>query len=80
MKIKATELQQSISELLFEAIGNYAHPYVPEALEAGWNEDPIGPDYAAPLAPQYFNWRKRSIYGGTNEIQKNIIAKMVLGL
>jgi alkylation response protein AidB-like acyl-CoA dehydrogenase len=80
LKIKGTEIQQSISELLFEAIGNYAHPYVPEALEAGWNEDPIGPDYAAPLAPQYFNWRKRSIYGGTNEIQKNIIAKMVLGL
>ena len=51
-----------------------------EALEAGWNEDPIGPDYAAALAPQYFNWRKRSIYGGTNEIQKNIIAKRVLGL
>ncbi|TDI55878.1 MAG: pimeloyl-CoA dehydrogenase large subunit [Alphaproteobacteria bacterium] len=80
LKIKATEIQQSISELLFEAIGNYAHPYVPEALEAGWNEDPIGPDYAAALAPQYFNWRKRSIYGGTNEIQKNIIAKIVLGL
>jgi alkylation response protein AidB-like acyl-CoA dehydrogenase len=80
LKIKGTEIQQSISELLFEAIGNYAHPYVPEALETGWNEDPIGPDYAASLAPQYFNWRKRSIYGGTNEIQKNIIAKRVLGL
>ena len=80
LKIKATEIQQSISELLFEAVGNYAHPYVPEALGAGWNEDPIGPDYAAALAPQYFNWRKRSIYGGTNEIQKHIIAKTVLGL
>ena len=79
LKIKGTEIQQSISELLFEVVGNYAHPYVPEAMEAGWNEDPIGPDYAAPLAPQYFNWRKRSIYGGTNEIQKNIIAKFVLG-
>ena len=41
LKIKGTEIQQSISELLFEAIGNYAHPYVPEALEAGWNENPI---------------------------------------
>jgi alkylation response protein AidB-like acyl-CoA dehydrogenase len=80
LKIKATEIQQSISELLFEAVGNYAHPFVPESLEAGWNENPIGPDYAASLAPQYFNWRKRSIYGGTNEIQKNIIAKRVLGL
>jgi alkylation response protein AidB-like acyl-CoA dehydrogenase len=79
LKIKGTELQQAITELLFEAVGNYAHPYVPEALEAGWNEAPIGPDYAATIAPHYFNWRKASIYGGTNEIQKNIIAKMVLG-
>ena len=80
LKIKGTELQQAITELLFEAIGDYAHPYIPEALEDGWNEEPVGPDYAAPLAPHYFNWRKASIYGGSNEIQKNIIAKMVLGL
>jgi alkylation response protein AidB-like acyl-CoA dehydrogenase len=80
LKIKGTEVQQVITELLFEAIGDYAHPYIPEALEDGWNEEPVGPDYAAPLAPLYFNWRKASIYGGTNEIQKNIIAKMVLGL
>ena len=51
-----------------------------EALEAGWNEEPIGPGYAAAIAPRYFNWRKSSIYGGSNEIQKNIIAKAVLGL
>ena len=44
------------------------------------NEPPIGPDYAAAIAPLYFNWRKSSIYGGTNEIQKNIMAKFVLGL
>ena len=63
-----------------EAVGNYAHPFVREALEMGWNEEPIGPDYAAAIAPRYFNWRKSSIYGGSNEIQKNIIAKAVLGL
>ncbi len=79
LKIKGTELQQDITELLVEAIGEFAHPYVPEALEDGWNEEPVGPDYAAPLAPHYFNWRKASIYSGSNEIQKNIIAKMVLG-
>ncbi len=79
LKIKGTEVQQAITELLFEALGNYVHPYVPEALEAGWNEAPVGPDYAATIAPHYFNWRKASIYGGSNEIQKNIIAKMVLG-
>ena len=47
--------------------------------EKGWNEEPIGPEYAASIAPHYFNWRKASIYGGSNEIQKNIIAKAVLG-
>ncbi len=80
LKIKGSEIQQGLTELLFEAIGPYAAPYVPEAFEPGWNEAPIGPDYAMPLAPTYFNWRKASIYGGSNEIQKNIIAKMVLGL
>jgi alkylation response protein AidB-like acyl-CoA dehydrogenase len=80
LKLKGTEIQQAVTELLFEAVGYYANPYVPEALTEGWNEDPIGPDYAATLAPYYFNWRKASIYGGSNEIQKNIIAKMVLGL
>ena len=44
------------------------------------NEPPIGPEWAAPIAPTYFNYRKVSIYGGSNEIQKNIIAKAVLGL
>ncbi len=80
LKIKGTEMQQAITELALEAVGYYAYPYVPEALEWGWNEAPIGPEYAAAAAPTYFNWRKASIYGGSNEIQKNIIAKMVLGL
>ena len=62
-----------------EAIGPYA---LPDQFrhDDRWNEPPIGPDYGAPLAPQYFNWRKISIYGGSNEIQKNIIAKAILGL
>ena len=80
LKIRGTEVQQRITELTLEAIGYYANPYVPDALKDGWNEDPIGPEYAAPIAPRYFNWRKASIYGGSNEIQKGIIAKMVLGL
>ena len=80
LKIRGTELQQKISELLMQAMGYYAMPFVPEALEHGYNEDPVGPQAAAPLAAQYFNMRKTSIYGGTNEIQRNIIAKMVLGL
>lgn len=77
LKIKGTEIQQATTELLMEVIGPYALPYAPSE---GWNEPPVGPDYAAPLAPLYFNWRKASIYGGSNEIQKNIIAKAILGL
>ena len=80
LKIKGTEIQQRLSELALEAVGYYANPYIAEAREAGWNEASIGPEHAANIAPHYFNWRKASIYGGTNEIQKNIIAKMVLGL
>ena len=81
LKIKGTQVQQDLTDLLMEAIGPYAAPFQPEAFrDEGWNEEPVGPDYAPPLAPLYFNWRKASIYGGSNEIQKNIIAKMVLGL
>ncbi len=80
LKIRGTEVQQAITELTMEAVGYYANPYVAESFQAGWNEDPIGPAYAGPAAPVYFNWRKSSIYGGSNEIQRNIIAKMVLGL
>ena len=80
LKIKGTEVQQMLSELLMEAVGYYALPYMPDAQHTGWNKEPVGPDYAFSLAPYYFNWRKTSIYGGTNEIQKSIIAKMVLGI
>ncbi len=80
LKIKGSELQQSLTELLIEAIGYYGFPQDRAAIEHGKNEPPIGPDYAAPLAPQYFNWRKSTIYGGSNEVQRGILAKMVLGL
>src|ERR1041385_5970451 len=72
LKIKGSEIQQTISELLLEVVGPYALPYQPEYLdEERWNEPPVGPDWAPSLAPTYFNTRKVSIYGGTNEIQKN---------
>ena len=80
LKIRGTEVQQRLTELHLEAVGAYANPYIPDALRDGWNEEPVGPDYAAGAAPRYFNWRKASIYGGTNEIQKGILAKFVLGL
>jgi pimeloyl-CoA dehydrogenase large subunit len=78
LKIKGAEIQQAVSELLLEIVGPYALPYANENLAT--NEPPVGPDWAAPIAPTYFNWRKISIYGGSNEIQKNIIAKAILGL
>ena len=79
LKIKGSELQQATTELLMEVVGPYALPYQPGLVE-GSNEPPIGMDWAATAAPTYFNWRKVSIYGGSNEIQKNIIAKAILGL
>jgi alkylation response protein AidB-like acyl-CoA dehydrogenase len=79
LKIKGTEIQQRLTELTLEAVGNYAQPYTRELAEGG-NEFAVGPDYSRGAAPVYFNWRKASIYGGSNEIQRNIIAKMVLGL
>ena len=80
LKIKGSEIQQATTELLLEVVGPYALPYQPEQEEEGWNEPSIGPEWAGAIAPTYFNWRKISIYGGSNEIQKQIIAKAILGL
>ena len=81
LKIRGSEIQQSISELLMEAVGPYALPdQLPHDESERRNEPHIGPEWAGPQAPHYFNWRKASIYGGSNEIQKNIIAKAILGL
>ncbi|MBM1171135.1 pimeloyl-CoA dehydrogenase large subunit [Microvirga arabica] len=77
LKIKGSEIQQATTELLMEVVGPFAMPYHPE--EEGRNEPTDGPDWASTAAPTYFNWRKISIYGGSNEIQKNIIAKAILG-
>lgn len=79
LKIKGTEIQQRLTELTLEAVGTYGAPYF-RGFPEGSNEYPIGPDYAHQAAPLYFNMRKTSIYGGSNEIQRNIIAKMILGL
>jgi alkylation response protein AidB-like acyl-CoA dehydrogenase len=80
LKCRGTELQQELTELVLEAVGDYAVPFNNPGPEKGLNVEPIGPDYAGPAAPTYFNQRKVSIYAGSNEIQRNIMAKMVLGL
>ncbi len=79
LKCAGSEAQQAITELALEAVGGYAAPFVQDTW-AVTNEPRPGPDYAAPAAPSYFNYRKASIYAGSNEIQRNIMAKLVLGL
>jgi alkylation response protein AidB-like acyl-CoA dehydrogenase len=78
LKIKGTEIQQRLTELLLEAAGRYGAPHL--AGDAAGDNAPVGPRWARGAADAYFNMRKTSIYGGSNEIQRNIIAKLVLGL
>ncbi|MGY6633434.1 MAG: acyl-CoA dehydrogenase family protein [Alkalilacustris sp.] len=78
LKVKGTRIRQEINDLTRRAVGPYAMPFVSEALEEGVNLEPVGPEYAAAATPQYLNNRKLSIYGGSNEIQRTIIAKTVL--
>ncbi len=80
LKIKGSDIQQALTELMMDAVGPYALPYLPDAWGDHWLGEPVGPAYAAPLAARYFNYRKVSIYGGSNEIQRNIIAQHILGL
>lgn len=83
LKCAGSEAQQAISELALEACGNYAQPFMRDtwAHLRDWANDALPtPVEALPVAPSYFNYRKTSIYAGSNEIQRNIMAKMVLGL
>ncbi|ROZ76063.1 acyl-CoA dehydrogenase family protein [Ramlibacter sp. WS9] len=79
LKIKGSEIQQRYSELMMLAAGPYAMPYIHEAMDAGWQGDFPGGIANAPLASTYFNMRKTTIYGGSNEVQRNIVAQTVLG-
>ncbi|MEG0937670.1 MAG: acyl-CoA dehydrogenase family protein [Comamonas sp.] len=80
LKIKGSEIQQRYAELMMLAAGPYSLPYVQEAMEAGYQGDfPGGVLCNAPLAATYFNMRKTTIYGGSNEVQRNIVAQTVLG-
>jgi alkylation response protein AidB-like acyl-CoA dehydrogenase len=80
LKIRRSETMQRIDELGVEALGYYVAPYEPEALEMGHNEPTVVPDYGLIAVPYYMNNRAATIYAGSNEIQRNIIAKAVLGL
>jgi alkylation response protein AidB-like acyl-CoA dehydrogenase len=78
LKIRGSEIQQRYTELMMLAAGPFSLPYVFEAMEAGWQGDHVGAAYCAPLASHYFNTRKTTIYGGSNEVQRNIVAQTVL--
>ena len=80
LKIRGTEIRQEILSLMRRAVGPYALPFIEEAQYEGYADEPVGPKEAATAAANYFNYRKLSIFGGSNEIQKNIISKMILGL
>lgn len=79
LKIRGTEIQQAITELLVQAIGPYALQLRREAMAAGFAAPVAGPLEAVGIAAGYLNMRKLSIYGGSNEIQKNIIAQNLIG-
>ncbi|NDP40210.1 MAG: pimeloyl-CoA dehydrogenase large subunit [Rhodoferax sp.] len=80
LKIRGTQIRQEISSLNRRAMGPYARPFITESLEDDYTGMQVGPEAAASAAALYFNNRKLSIFGGSNEIQKNIISKMILGL
>ncbi|WP_349359134.1 acyl-CoA dehydrogenase family protein [Stappia sp.] len=80
LKIKGTVIRQEINALTRTAVGPYAAPFPSELLDEGANAEPVGPDYALPATRQYFNNRKLSIYGGSNEVQRAIIGKALLDL
>ncbi|MDO8704675.1 MAG: acyl-CoA dehydrogenase family protein [Sulfuricaulis sp.] len=80
LKIRGSELQQQIAMVQLEVIGPDAWPFSPAWLQPGVVQPVSGPQWAAPAAAAYFDMRKASIYGGTTEVQKNIISKIVLGL
>ncbi|MDX8483307.1 acyl-CoA dehydrogenase family protein [Mesorhizobium sp. VK24D] len=80
LKLKGSEIEQATAELLMDVVGPYALPYVSEEERTTGDTQNIGPAWAAMIAPAYFLSRAVSIYSGTSEIQKNIIAKAILGL
>ncbi len=80
LKTRGTELQQAVTELAMEIAGQYSLPLDTSSSDDGDNFQPVGPESANGVSQHYFNTRKVTIYAGSNEIQRNIMAKLVLGL
>jgi alkylation response protein AidB-like acyl-CoA dehydrogenase len=79
IKVRGSEAMQRLTALTMEAVGHYAAPFTIHDARRH-NQKPVGPGYAPPAAPHYLNARAGSIYAGTNEVQRDIMAKQVLGL
>jgi alkylation response protein AidB-like acyl-CoA dehydrogenase len=79
LKIRGSELQQGYSELMMLIGGPCTRAFLHEAMDAGWQGEHVGAAHLAPLAGTFFNMRKTTIYGGSNEVQRNIVAQTVLG-
>ena len=79
VKMRGTEVGQKVTELAVEAVGWYGTPFT-ELRNYDSNVVPVGGDYVDDVAPRYFNNRKTTIYGGSSEVQRNVLAKAMLGL
>jgi alkylation response protein AidB-like acyl-CoA dehydrogenase len=79
VKMRGTEVGQKITELAVEAVGWYGTPFT-ELRNYDSNVVPVGGEYVDDVAPRYFNQRKTTIYGGSSEVQRNVLAKAMLGL
>ncbi len=79
-KLRGSELLQRMLEMTMNALGNYAAPYQPDAYSQGSNVEAIAPAHGLTASSKYFNQRAATIYAGSSEVQRSIIAKHVLGL
>ena len=80
LKLRGTELQQAILQTGMDMLGRHGLVYQNEALNAGWNGEILGPTSSADVIYEHLYRRAATIYGGSSEVQKNIIAKGALGL
>jgi alkylation response protein AidB-like acyl-CoA dehydrogenase len=80
LKLQGSEALQRLDELETDTVGAYVAPHQPEARAGGSNLSPIGPEHGLTTMARYLNNRAASIYGGSSEIQRDIIARQILGL